>query len=356
MNLKFSRSNTQVSEKKGSQPEQKISFRWNFRHCTVVFEPFSVANLRLLSEVCDMQKYILLLILFFPSLAFGQSYAGSYRAVFFNLYSEPKMIIAEFEVNNDNSLNGKIKIDDMVKSFSGDINKSGRFEAVIEQTGNFIYKLKGKFDKANKISLVQRNQTGSGLNKSVSESALEGKFSKVVVAETNPSIQAQPQIEPNETGKSRLKVEHSNPLYGTEWTNFTATVGFGNSSKTPVGGESKRVIGTSDASNYFVLLVSSKIEKEQNLRINAPLYTGDKKIWRQNELRVISYRESSGEQRNSFLAGGETLRTEPRYAGGKLEIISETDAQIVFKLIDFKIKRLTKEDFVTLNGFIYANK
>lgn len=303
-----------------------------------------------------MRKVILLLILLLPTLAFGQSYEGSYRAVFFNLFSEPKMIVAEFEVKADNSLNGKIKIDDLLKTFSGTVNKNGKFEAVIEQAGNFTYKLKGKFDKNNKISLVQRNQAGSGLNKSVSESALEGKFSRIDSAQTTSANKTQPQVELIDNGKSWLRVDQSNPLFGTSWTDFTAIINFGNSSKTPVGSESKRVTGTAEASDYFVLLVKSKIKNQQTLRINAPLYIDGKKIWRQNELRVISYREGSGEQRNSFLAGGETIRTDSRYADGKLEIVNETDTQIVFKLTNFKIKRIVKEDVVIINGFIYADK
>lgn len=303
-----------------------------------------------------MRIFIFLILLIFPSLAFAQSYEGSYRAVFYNLFSEPKMIVAEFEVKADDSLTGKIKIDDATRTFSGSVDKSGRFEAVIEQTEDFTNKLKGKFDKNNKISLVQRNQTGSGLNKSVTENTLEGKFSRIAVAETNSANQTAPKIELIDTGKSWLKVEQSSPLFGSDWTDFTATIGYGNKNKTSVGGESKRVTGTGDASDYFVLLVNSKIEKQQNLRINAPIYTDDKKIWRQNELRVVSYRESSGEQKNSFLSGGANLQSEPRFAEGKLEIVRETDTRIVFKLTNFKIKRLTKEDFVTLNGFIYVDK
>ncbi len=303
-----------------------------------------------------MRKVIVLLILFLPNLAFGQSYEGSYRAVFFNLFSEPKMIVAEFEVRADNSLNGKIKIDDLLKTFSGLVDKKGKFEAVIEQAGNYTYKLKGKFDKDNKISLIQRNQAGSGLNKSVSENGIEGKFSRIAAAETNSVSQSQPKVELTDTGENRLKIEHSNLLYGTNWTDFTATVKFGNTAKTPIGGESKRITGTDEASDYFVLLVNSKTDNRQTLRINSPLYIDGKKIWRQSELRVISYREGGGAQRNTFLASGETLCADSRYADGKLEIVKETDAQIVFKLTNFKIKRLSKEDFVTLDGFIYADK
>lgn len=304
-----------------------------------------------------MRIFILLAILLLPSPAFGQSFEGSYRAVFFNLFSGQKMIVAEFAVKTDNSLSGKIKIDDSVKTFSGAVDKKGKFEAIIEQSGNYTYKLKGKFDKDNKISLVQRNQIGSGLNKSVSESAIEGSFSKVKVALAEPiaATPTEPKAELIDNGKNWLKIAHSEPMFGTHWTGFIAAVSFGNSKITPVGSESKKITETSEASDYFVVQVKSKIEGQQTLRINVPLYAPGKKIWRQNELRTASYREVRGEQRNSFLAGG-TFLTDLRYTDGKLEIVSETDTQIVFKLTDFKIKKLIKEEFVTLDGFIYADK
>ena len=70
-----------------------------------------------------MRKSIFLLVLIFPNLTFGQSFEGNYRAIFFNFFSEPGTIIAEFQVRTDNSLNGKIKIDSLVKDFSGTVDK-----------------------------------------------------------------------------------------------------------------------------------------------------------------------------------------------------------------------------------------
>lgn len=302
-----------------------------------------------------MRKFILLAILLFPLSAFGQSFEGNYRAVFFNLFSGQKVIVAEFTVTADNALSGKIKIDKSVKTFSGTIDKKGRFEAVIEQSGNYTYKLKGKFDKDNKISLVQRNQSGSELNKSVSESAIEGKFSRIAAAETNSASPVQPKAELIDIGQSRLTIEHSEPLFGGIWTDFNASVSFGNSAKTPAGSESKKVTGTREASDYFVLLVKSKTEGQQALRINVPNYAPGKKIWGQKELRAITYREVKDEQKNSFLTGA-MLQADSRYDAGRLEIISESETQMVFKLTNFKIKRLGKEDSVTLNGFVYADK
>lgn len=305
-----------------------------------------------------MRIFILLAILLLPSPAFGQSFEGSYRAVFFNLFSGQKMIVAEFAVKTDNSLSGKIKIDDSVKTFSGAVDKKGKFEAIIEQSGNYTYKLKGKFDKDNKISLVQRNQIGSGLNKSVSESAIEGSFSKVKVALAEPiaATPTEPKAELIDNGKNWLKIAHSEPMFGTHWTGFIAAVSFGNSTKTPAGSESEKINGNGgEASDYFVVEVKSETDGQQALRIIVPHYAPGKKVWLQKELRTASYREVRGEQRNSFLAGA-TFQTDSRYAGGKFEIVSETETQIIFKLTNLKIKKLGKEDFVTLDGFIYADK
>jgi hypothetical protein len=300
-----------------------------------------------------MRKFIIFLILIFPTITFGQNYSGNYRALFFNLFSEPKTIIVEFEVKADNSLNGKIKLDATVKDFSGMIDKKGKFEVVIEQTVNFTYKLKGKFDKQNKISLVQRNQIGGGLNKSVSESAIEGTFAKFVKSVENVAVTNPPsKVEWIDNGKSWLKIEHSNPFFGTEWTDFTASVGFGISTKTPVGSESVKT----NESDYFILGFKSKIEGQQSLRINVRNYKSTNSFWKQNDLQTVSYREVNGEDRNSFLAGA-TLQTDSNYADGKIEIIKETDTQITFKIVNFKIRRIGGgTEFVVLNGFIYADK
>ena len=296
-----------------------------------------------------MNRIIFLLLLLFPTISFGQSFTGNYRAIFFNLFSEPRTIIAEFEVKNDNSINGKIKIDTVIKDFTGTLDKKGKFEAVIEQVGNFTYKLKGKFDKDNKISLVQRNQIGSGLNKSVSESSLEGTFAKFEKpVEVVDSPKPLPKVELVDTGKSWIRIQHSNPLFGTEWTECSSELSFGSLANNMLGVEAEEA-------DYFNLVLKSKIEGQQRLSISTRNYSLTQKSWKAADLRYISYREESGADRNSFSAGA-TMQTDPFFADGMLEIVKETETQIVFKLTNFKIKRFAKQDFVVLNGFIYADK
>lgn len=297
-----------------------------------------------------MRKFIIFLLFVFPTLTFGQSYTGNYRAIFFNLFSEPKTIIVEFEVKTDNALNGKIKIDSTVKDFAGTVDKKGKFEVVSEQVGNFTYKLKGKFDKQNKISLVQRNQVGSGLNKSVSENSLEGTFAKVEKTPEKvepPKTPPQPPVELIDNGKSWVKLQHSNPLFGNEWLDFTANITFSSSVQ--------KTVVKQDSADYFNLVLKSKTEGQQRISIASRNYTPTQKLWKAADLRYFSYVEESGTARNSFSAGA-TMETDPFFADGKLEIVKETDTQIVFKLSNFKVKRFAKQDFVVLNGFIYASK
>lgn len=297
-----------------------------------------------------MNKIIFLLLLLFPTLTFGQNYTGNYRAVFFNLFSDPKTIVAEFEVKSDNSINGKVKVGDEIKLFNGSVDKKGKFEAVSQPEGNTVYKLKGKFDKDNKVSFIQRVQVGSGMNKSVSENGFEGTFSKVTAVEKpvdSPKLPPMPQVEVVDNGKSLVKIQHSNPLFGNEWSDLMATITFSSSIQ--------RTMVKQDSADYFDLVLKSKTEGQQRLSIASRNYSLTQKLWKANELRYISYREELGTNRNSFSAGA-TMETDPFYADGKLEIVKETDTQIVFKLSNFKIKRFAKQDFVVLNGFIYADK
>jgi hypothetical protein len=297
-----------------------------------------------------MRKFSILLILLFPTLTFGQSFSGTYRAIFFNLFSEPKTIIAEFEIKTDNSIVGKVKISDEVKMFSGSVDKKGKFEAVSQNQGDTVYKLKGKFDKNNKISFIKRVQQGSGLNKSVSENGFEGSFSKVEKTPDKvepPKTQPQPPVKLIDTGKSWLKIQHSNPMFGNDWVDLSAQITFSSSVQ-------KRLVNQ-DSADYFNLVLKSKTEGQQRLSIAARSYSQTQKLWKSADLRYISYLEENGTARNSFSAGA-TMQTDPFFADGMLEIVKETDTQIVFKLSNFKIKRFAKQDFVELNGFIYADK
>lgn len=298
-----------------------------------------------------MQKYLLLLLLLFPTISFGQDYTGTYRAIFFNLFSEPRTIIAEFEIKPDKSISAKVKVGDEIKIFNGEIDKKGKFEAFSQKEGNTVYKLIGKFDKDNKISFIQRIEERSSGNKNVSEKGLEGTFAKIPKTEnTVETTSISSSVELIDNGKSWLQINHSNVAFGDLWTDFTAKVTFGNSLT--------NTIGTDQKPDYFSLFIDSKIVGQQRINLNTMTYFPFQKVWESKHIRTISYREIDNEKsiRNSFITSSDYYLNNPQYANGKLEIVKETETLIVFKITNLKIKRIAKTDFVEINGFIYAVK
>lgn len=302
-----------------------------------------------------MRNLLFIVALFLPSSAFTQSLEGNYQAIFFDVSSGNRSIVVEFSVSAEMSLSGILRIDGSEKPFIGAVGKNGKFEALIEQIGNYTYKLKGKFDQDNKISLVQRETVGSGLNKSVSEWAVEGQFAraKVPLSQTGPPVGINLGAEVSDTGRSSLKVLHSQTLYGTTWTDLIAAAGFDTSRKPSSSADPRKDTAADGSPDILVVNVRTTVEGQQALMINIPVSTQGKKSWGQNELRAASYREVKGAQRHTFLTGA-TFQTDPRYADGKIEIVRENESQIVFKLTNFKIKKLNKDEFVKLDGFIYA--
>lgn len=300
-----------------------------------------------------MRKLVFVLLLLLPSSAFGQSFEGSYRAIFIDLTSGRKTIVAEFLVSAERSLSGFIRIDGSEKPFNGAIGTNGKFEALIERRGNFTYSIKGRLDQDNKISLIQRDRNGSGMNKKVSETAVEGTFSKVRAEILQSRSTTAADADVADTGNSLLRISHPEVMFGANWGEFAATVSFGRSNSKSLGADSKGSSATIESLDHFVVNVTSKPEGQQALMITVPIGAEKKTVWGQNELRSASYREVKGAQRHTFLTGA-TFQTSPTFADGKIEIVRQSESQIVFKLTNFKIKKLNKEEFVTLDGFIYA--
>jgi hypothetical protein len=292
-----------------------------------------------------MKKYILLLILLFPTFTFGQSFAGNYQAVFFNLFSEPRTIRAEFEVKTDNTISVQIKIGNEIKTLTGMVDKKGKFEAVSTAEGNMVYQLKGKIDKNNKVSFIRRVQGGSGLNKSVSENGLEGTFTRVEQVETE--IENDNSADTNfsvvDNGKSQLFFQHSNQIFGNVWTDFTGQVAF----------------KVSEGETRMELKANVTIDqKQRSIRIYTKPILLNQKIWKPAQIQTASYREETNkeDERNTFLTADHIYAENKELQNGRLIIVTETETQIVFKLANFRIKRFTKEDLVEINGFIYADK
>ena len=273
----------------------------------------------------------------FPTLAFGQNYAGNYRAIFYNLASTPITINAEFEIKTDKSIVARVKVGDEIKTLNGFVDKNGKFEVVSIAEGKTVYKLKGKFDKANKLSFIRRIEERSKGSKSVSENSLEGTFAKVEkTSETRP-------VTPILDGNNNLSIKQSTPFFGNEWTGFTA----------------KLITKKGDTVDTFNLeLVSDVADGERKFSVILPIFSNKQKVWKSTELTWVIYSERTkpATKRNWFSSTYDDYNKKAELQGGQIEIVGDNETQMIFKLSNLKVKRIGKDDFAEINGIIYAEK
>lgn len=288
-----------------------------------------------------MKIVILLLTVLFPAIVHGQEFAGIYQARFLDIYSNTRMITARFEVKTDDKVAAIVRIDDeVVILLNGSIDKKGRFEATAESDGSLSYQLKGRFDKK-EVSFVQRTEEKTRSSKSVSENVLKGTFIRIGDSESQaPGSNDADELKDN--GSSWLDVAHGNPLFGPEWRSLSA-----------------RVVSKLDGNVQSFEIEAFTVNEtgEQRLTILFPKYLATKKTWTEKELTMVTYREKSKDgRRNSFVSFAELYSRYPELSGGKVELVKETETQMIFRISKLKIKRVNGPDHVELNGFAYAEK
>lgn len=274
----------------------------------------------------------------FPAAAFGQSYTGNYRASFFNFLSDPRIIVIQFEIKADNSVVAIVDPDGAKTRLTGAVEKSGKFVAASEPVGDTVLKLTGKFGKENKVSFVRRTQTGSGMNRSVSENGIEGTFAKF---QPPPPLPQAPVLPTD--GKSLLNVRRSTPLFTDEWTEMTA-----------------RIIDEPDNGTVVRRFdITWKGEtKERRLQITTRVSRVSERVWRTNGVDVTfaSYREidKTAAARNTFSSTSDTYKSTPALQSGSVEILEDSAGRVVIRLTGFRIKRLLEDDFAEFNGVVYV--
>lgn len=285
-----------------------------------------------------MKKLILFLIIFCsPIFLFGQNsqYKGFYQARFFNLFSEPKVIEVEFEVLENNLLKGKIKYGNEQKIIVGKVEKNGKFEARTEIKNGVFTIFKGEFPvtkNEGKVSLIERTEQKGKGSKSVSESGISG-FVKVVP----PPVELK-DVGIIDIGKTQLWFQHSDPIFAKEWQDISVSA----------------KITNTDGQNLEVLIKSKTNDSDREFGIKLPYKQESQKIWNAKELKRAVYRErkyADGKlsKLNSFmLMNGKT--------SGQIEIIRETETEIVLKITNLTIPKLGPDEFVQVDGYIYAQK
>ena len=280
-----------------------------------------------------MKKIIsVLMLLFLPVLLFAQisKYQGKYHATSFSIMGGEKMK-TDFEVKADGTINGNFIIgkndETVLQNLQGKTNDKGKFEAQITQADGTIYSINGRlpFEKEkSSISFVQKKiVTGDG-SKHVSESGATGFIVRLTEEESAPEIDLE------DEGKTHLLFENTNTLFANEWR--PVTIAF-----TITSYETKtfKTIEIKDESGDSIRYFRFALTEEPG-----------KKTWLASDGFAVSYRETKGTEKNSYL----------NKLSGKIELVSEDNKEIVFKITNLQLKKLVGDNMVRIDGYIHAAK
>ena len=272
------------------------------------------------------------MVLFLPVLLFAQisKYQGKYHAISFSISGGEKMK-TDFEVNADGIINGDFTIgandETVFKDLQGKTNAKGKFEAQVTQADGTIFSINGylPFEKEkSSISFVQKKiVTGNG-SKHVSETGATGFITRLSEQESAPEIDIE------DEGKTYLFFGNTSLLFANAWwpvtSSFTTTNYQTNTFKTI---EIKDESG--DSIRYFRFALAEQ---------------PGKKTWLASEGFTVSYKETKGTEKNHYMIK----------QSGKIELISETNNEIVFKITNLQLKKLVGDNTVRIDGYIHAAK
>ncbi len=279
-----------------------------------------------------MRKFIFLLILLFPTLIFGQSFTGNYHARFISLDKNVSPL-AEFEVQSNGTVIGKIIFNQSTTNIRGSVDSLGNLEATSNESPN-TYTLKANLNQIGKITLSSREQVNTGDTRSFSQSYMQGNLNRIdKSAAQSASIQSD---------KSELVIEQPNPLFEKEFSTESIKV----------------IVEKNDLFQIYHLQMMGGAENTERgfyFSIARPRDSAQK-IWKIDNIRNLNYVEKTENftKIHRFRINYEMWLKNKDIASGEIELVSENSRQMVFRIINLKIKNEANDDIVTINGLVYA--
>lgn len=275
-----------------------------------------------------MRKFIFLLILAFPMLAFGQSFIGNYQARFISLDKNVSPLI-EFEVRSDGTLVGKIIVSQSTTNIRGTVDSLGNLEATSDESPT-TYTLKANLTQIGKITLSSREQVNTGDNRSYSQSIMQGNLTRV---EKEFTIH---------NNISELEIDQPNPFFEKVFSNATVKV----------------IVEKSELFNIYHLQMmggADNTERGFYFSIARPRDSAQK-TWKIDNIRHLNYVEKNENfvKTNRFRINYEMWLKNRDIASGEIELVSENSRQMGFRIVNLKIKNEANDDIVTINGLVYA--
>jgi hypothetical protein len=275
-----------------------------------------------------MRKFIILLVLLFPTLLFGQSFSGNYQARFISLDGNASPLV-EFEVESDGTVFGKIIVSRTTTNIRGKVDSLGNLEATSNESPN-SYTVKANLDQVGKITLTSREQVNTGGIRSFSQSNMQGNLTRI---DKNSSIN---------TNKSELVIEQPNPFFEKVFTAKTINV----------------IVEKNDLLQiYHLQMMGGADNTERGFYFSiARQRDSAQKNWKIENIRSLNYIEKNENfvKTNRFRITYEMWLKNRDIASGEIELVSENSRQMVFRIVNLKIKNEANDDIVTINGLIYA--
>lgn len=275
-----------------------------------------------------MKKFIsitFLLIAPFILLAQVSKYEGKYKAISFSLFGAEKMK-SNFEVSMDGTIKGDLRIgeneEQIFENLKGSTNEKGKFEAQQILTDGTILSIKGNLplpDKTGTISFTQKTIKKGGGKKTVSESGTSGFIARLV-----------PEIKIEDIGRTHLVFGNTNILFTKDWQPDTT----------------KFSITSHETKTFKTIEINESVGDTSRRFRFALTETEGKKIWLAEERFNASYKEKKGAEIKNFL----------QTQSGKIELVSENNKEIVFKISNVQLRLIGTSEEVSINGYIYALK
>lgn len=274
------------------------------------------------------------LLILLSTSVFGQSYEGFYRARFISL-DRGVNPSAEFEIQSNGAVMGKIIVGESITIIRGEVDASGNLKAESITKSGASYLLKADMKLGQRITLTSRSETVTAGNRANSQAIMQGNYSRI----ETPAAQFPPS---STSGKSELMVEQPSPLFEKEFSS----------------GEAKVIVEKNASLNVYHLQMMGGAENTERgfyFSIARP-QDSPQKIWKAENIRALNYVEKTENltKINRFRTTYEMWLRNRDIVSGQIELVSENSRQMVFRITNLKIKNEANHDTAIINGIVYA--
>lgn len=271
-------------------------------------------------------------------------FAGLYRAAIFD--QNFKVVSLEVTVKPDASATATVMLPSdndlrqIVDNLIGKVDQKGKIKiesvlpdgSTIKITGNLP---KSAAEKDAKALFARKTKIKTRESVSVSEITIEGNWAKIEKPIVKPPVSDEKDVLVD-TGKTHLYFTESVILHSGEWLNavFTSKDETTDNGKNPV-----RVL--------YAVENDTANQPMRNLRIRLSLKP-DAKSWTATDktIEAALYRENKGESRAMYFY----------QQMGEIEIVADTQSEIVYRIKKLRLKKVGADQFLTINGFLHVAK